>query len=423
MRLRHGRSRTVGVQWTGVRPFTALAAFVVVVFTLSETALAQSQTTPFQLAGEFSSLGLDRVGGDGTPSTGAAGAGLRAEFTLAPHVEIETRVTWFPADLLQEFQAQGGHTLQVAAGIRGKFWASPRFSIYGLLLPGAIHATNAVVAQSGLQVESGGATHFALDTGVGGEWYAGPRWTARVELTGPLYGSPGREIYRSPPGPNGQVFTVSTAARFVNPWQVSTGLGYRFGSPRSSEPAHPVSGRWEVGGDVAHITAIDAFGQSTSFQHFPAVGVFAAYRLLPAVYADGAVHVSRPQVPEVVTPLDGGRLVQALGGAKVGVRRDGYGIFAKIRAGVNHYTGAFASGDTTTGVNVVETRGSNVATIDVGGVFERYVGRRWLIRFDGSDVISIFHPTTFSIDGVIITPRVPRPTDSIQLVVGAGWRF
>ena len=125
--------------------------------------------------------------------------------------------------------------------------------------------------------------------------------------------------------------------------------------------------------------------------------------------------------PEVPTPFDGGRLVQALGGAKVGVRRDGYGVFAKIRAGVNHYSRAFASGDTITGA--IQTRGSNVAAIDVGGVVERYVGRRWLIRFDGSDVISIFHPATFVINGRIIARPVPTPTDSIQLVVGAGWRF
>jgi hypothetical protein len=400
-----------------------MAAFLVVVLILvNVTANAQPQTTPLQIAGEFSALGLDRgPGNDGTGSTGTSGAGLRAEFTLAPRVEIETRFTWFPSDLVQEFQAQGGHTVQVAAGVRGKLWASPRLSIFGLLLPGVIHATNAVIAQSGLRVESGGVTHFALDTGLGVEWYAGPRWAARVELTGPLYGAPGAEIERSPPGPNGQVATLSIPARFVNPWQVSTGVGYRFGSPRSSEPGHPVAGRWEVGGDLAHITAIDAYGFGTAFQHFPAIGAFAAYRLAPAVYADGAVQVSRPQVPEVPSPLDGGRLVQALGGAKVGVRRDGYGVFAKIRAGVNHYSRAFASGDTITGA--IQTRGSNVAAIDVGGVVERYVGRRWLIRFDGSDVISIFHPATFVINGRIIAPRVPTPTDSIQLVVAAGWRF
>ncbi len=336
-------------------------------------------------------------------------------------MEIETRVTWFPSDLVQEFQAQGGRTLQLAAGVRGKLWASPRFSIYGLLLPGLIHVTNAVVAETGLHVESGGATHFALDTGVGFEWYAGSRWTARVEVSGPLYGAPGGEIDRSPPGPHGQVAILSVGARFVNPWQVSTGVGYRFGSPRSSEPGRPVSGRWEVGGDLAHITAIDALGVSSSFQRFPALGVFAAYRLGPGVYADGAVHVSQPQVSEVVTPFDGGRLLQALAGAKLGVRRDGYGVFAKIRAGANHYSDAFAAADTTTGTT--RTRGSNVTAVDVGGVVERYVGRRWLIRFDGGDVISIFHPTTIVINGATIAAGAPTHTDSIQLVVGAGWRF
>ena len=110
MWLRHGRSRTVGVRWTtSVRLFTAMAAsLAVVLILLNVKANAQSQTTPLQIAGEFSVLGLDRgPGNDGTWSTGTSGAGLRAEFTLAPRVEIETRFTWFPSDLVQEFQAQG----------------------------------------------------------------------------------------------------------------------------------------------------------------------------------------------------------------------------------------------------------------------------------------------------------------------------
>jgi hypothetical protein len=99
--------------------------------------------------------------------------------------------------------------------------------------------------------------------------------------------------------------------------------------------------------------------------------------------------------------------------ALVTSRCDGYGVFAKIRAGVNHYSDAFASANTTAGTT--RTRGSNVTAVDVGGVVERYVRRRWLIRFDGGDVISIFHPTTIVINGATILAGVPTHTDSIRL--------
>jgi hypothetical protein len=395
---------------------TALTVMVLAIL-LSKAAFAQTRTTPFQIAGEFSVLGLDR---DYPASTGTAGFGLRTEFTLASHVEVETRVIWFPAELQQEFQAQGGQTLQAAAGIRGKLWSSSRVSIYGLLLPGLLHVSNTVVSQKGVQSVSGGATHFSLDTGVGVEWYVGNRWTAHFETSRPLYGAPGGEIDRSPPDQNGRVVTVSALARFVNPWQVSSGIGYRFGTQREAEPAMSNADRWEIGADFTQMTAFDGPPFSTDFQHIPALGLFVTYRLAPAVYVDAAVHSSlRPVATQ--TDFEGGRLLQALGGAKVGVRQNRYGVFGKFRAGVNSYSGAFASGDSATAT--IQTRRSNLAAIDVGVVIERYVSRRWLIRFDGGDVLSFYRPTNIMINGRSIPIPSPARTDSIQLIVGVGYRL
>src|SRR5262249_23137215 len=98
----------------------------------SGSAWAQQQSTPVQIAGEYSALGLDR----GLRETGSPGLGVRVEVALTRRVEIEGRMTWFPANLVQEFQTQGGKTLQAAAGIRGKLFVSRDLSVYGLLLPG-----------------------------------------------------------------------------------------------------------------------------------------------------------------------------------------------------------------------------------------------------------------------------------------------
>jgi hypothetical protein len=399
---------------TSSRLALAVSVWVFVSFS-SKAALAQVQTMPYQIAGEFSALGLDR--GPNGENTGAAGIGLRTEVTLGPGVEFETRLTWFPAALVQEFQAQGGRTLQAAAGIRGKLWASPRVSVYALLLPGFIHATDAVVARTGTRT-SGGVTHFSLDTGGGIEWYGGERWTARAEISGPLYAAPGGEIDRLA-GADGKAITLNVLARFVNPWQVSTGIGYRFGRKQTVPSTRSVLGRWEIGGGVANTTAFDAHPFSTGFQQTPALGLFVSYRLAPAIYADGAVHVSFQ--PVATTSFEGGHMWQTLGGAKIGVRRNSYGIFGKLRAGVNSYSGAFASGDTVTGA--VATRRSNVRALDMGVVFERYLHRGWLVRFDGGDVLAFYRPTTVTIDGVPFQNGAPPRADSIQMVAGVGWRF
>ena len=378
-------------------------------------ATAQTQTTPFQIAGEVSGLGLYR--NDTNNDTGALGIGVRTEFTLAPGVEIETRVTWFPAHAVRNIQGQGGRTLQAAAGIRGQLWTSHRLSLYALLLPGVIHFTDTYSASP--NQTRGGATHFSLDTGGGLEWYASDRWTARVELTGPVYAASGGTLVRECRSAD-SCLVVNALGRFVNPWQISTGVGYRMGSPRPISSPQSVAGRWEIGGEFAQTTAFDGYPFATDFQQIRSGGVFASYRVARAIYADAAVRTSFGTVA-TATPFEGGHLLQALGGAKIGMRRNSYGIFAKVRGGVNSYSGAFESGDTTT--RVITTRRSNLPALDVGVVVERYLSDRWLVRFDGSDVLSFYSPTAITVNGRTLSYGMSSRADTLQWTMGVGWRF
>jgi len=393
------------------------------IFLGSRAAGAQQASTPVQIAGEYSALGLDRGPLEGPyEGTGSTGLGVRVEFTLTRRVEVESRLTWFPANLLQEFQGQGGQTLQAAVGIRGKFFVWPRASVYGLLLPGLIHFTDTVTAVVNHSDVVGGSTHFALDTGWGVELYPSSRWTLRAEVSGPLYGSPGTVLVRQPT-PYGD-YTVSIAARFVNPWQVSAGVGYRMGSFQDRRVEHDVAGRWEIGGQVTRGTFTDALAEGPSFQRNTALGAFASYRVAPAVYADVGINGFLRQAPSA-TAFDGGYLLQVLGGVKLGVRKDSYGIFGKARVGVNSQSGAFREGHLPSQgarLPIVTTGRANAVAIDVGGVFERYLGRHLMIRFDGSDVLSVFRGTTIVENGVPIFFQAPASTHSLQMAVGLGWR-
>jgi hypothetical protein len=139
---------------------TPTLAFVAI----AATASAQGAARPLQLSGEYSALGLYR---ESDQEVGLNGFGIRADYRLTRRVDIEGRALWFPTDSLQEVEAQGGKTTQLALGVRGRFLIWNRASFYGVLLPELLHFSNAIVDLSGPNVVSGGATHFALDWGIG----------------------------------------------------------------------------------------------------------------------------------------------------------------------------------------------------------------------------------------------------------------
>ena len=366
-----------------------------------------------QVGAEFSALGLDKESGKGT---GSAGIGLRVDFRLTRRVDVEGRVVWFPTRALQEFEAQGGRTTLAAAGVRGKFFTSSRASLYGVLLPGLLHFTNAVTSISGASSETGGATHFALDGGIGVELFSQSRWAARAEIAGPLYALHGTELSRSSPNAAGSVLVIALAPRFVNPWEINAGVSYRIGVVQQDRVEEPVRGRWEAGGQFSRTTSTNALSDSLFTN--PAFGGFVSYRLAPSIYADAAVNAFLRKAP-VRTPFDGGYLTQVLAGTKVGFRKDSWGLFVKTRIGVNSHSGAFTASDSFS----ITVKRSNVLAIDIGGVVERYVTRRLLIRFDAGDTISVFRPTTITAHGVRLAQPAPPVTDSLQMAVGLGCRF
>ena len=386
---------------------------VAAVATLSATAHAQEAARPLQISAEYSALGLVRAS---ATDTGVSGLGVRIDYRLTRRIDVEGRALWFPTESLQEFEAQGGRTSQFAAGIRGRFATTKRASFYGLLLPELLHFSDAITDLSGPDIISGGTTHFALDWGLGAEMRATDRWAVHADLTGPLYMIRETPEDCSEPGPNGAVACFSLAPRIVNVWQVSAGISYSVGPVRHQPAEEPVTGDWETGGQLGATTTAGAL--TSNLRTLPAFGGFVSYRVLPAIYADAAVNFSTRDVRNR-TSWDGGHLTQVLGGVKVGVRKDGYGMFGKARLGVNSQSGAVSAIE----AGHFRLSRANALAIDLGAVFEQYFARGLLIRFDGGDTISVFGPTTYVRNGVAMHLPAPESVDSLQMTVGFGWRF
>ena len=381
--------------------------------TLIAPAYAQDANRPLQISAEYSALGLVQAS---ARDTGVSGLGIRVDYRLTRRIDVEGRALWFPEHSLQEFEAQGGRTSQFGAGIRGRFIATNRASFYGLLLPELLHFSDAIVDLGGSDITAGGTTHFALDWGLGAEVHATDRWAFHADLTGPLYLIRETPSDCSEPGPNGAVLCFSLAPRIVNLWQVSTGVSYSLGPVRAESAEEPVRGDWEIGGQLGSTTTVGAL--TNSLRTLVSLGGFVSYRLFPATYADATVNFSSRDVRNR-TSWDGGHFTQALGGVKIGARKDGYGMFGKIRIGVNGQSGAVSAIE----AGHFRLSRANALAIDLGGVFEQYLARRLLIRFDGGDTISVFGPTAYVRNGVTMHLPAPEPVDSLQMTVGFGWRF
>lgn len=125
-------------------------------------------------------------------------------------------------------------------------------------------------------------------------------------------------------------------------------------------------------------------------------------------------------------------MFQAQFGAKVGKRFDRWGLFAKARPGFVGFTevSELVSTQVLTFppfqvvVGDFRTVHQLYPSLDVGGVVELYVARRWMARFDvGATMIRYGELRT---SGTVSAPVFTRPAEThhnLQISSGIGFRF
>ncbi len=132
---------------------------------------------------------------------------------------------------------------------------------------------------------------------------------------------------------------------------------------------------------------------------------------------------------------NGGRVSEVVGGLKAGKRFERWGVFAKARPGIIHFSdGPFDIVGTGQGIfpfEFVRNSLTNFAT-DLGGVVEFYPSRRIVARFDAGDTLIHFRRRTannFALDpntgGIILVPFTTpaKTTHNFQFSAGVGFRF
>jgi hypothetical protein len=127
-----------------------------------------------------------------------------------------------------------------------------------------------------------------------------------------------------------------------------------------------------------------------------------------------------PRNMDLLTIQQGGRMVQAVGGLRAGVRRGRIGVFVKARPGIQLFTETFQS-IPADGIGTISPF-TNIA-LDIGGILEFYPAHHMVIRLDGGETLVFYRPRTI--------PTFPDSSQSLpgfsesamQVSLGVGFRF
>ncbi len=386
----------------------------------------QSSSSRFEVGGQFSDIKLIDTNGNASFSPGFGG---RFDWNITPRIALDTQIDFFPRYYPPSPQ-QGGHALQVFAGVRGRFVQRRRFAIYGLVRPGLTYSSRTITSFSATSTASqpaflltpnfGGATYFTLDLGGGIEFYPSDRWILRAEIEAtPYFVGNAAVNYSSPVPPEG--LKVTSPGTVTDTWRVSTGMSYRPGEVQptgGSEGLRPQ--RFELGAQFnsLNFTRIDGVDHSSTE---PGVGLFGSYNIWQFVYLDASLNFF-PKNEDTTGPNDGGRILQGFFGTREGFQTQRFGFFAKVRPGFISYSRTLTGVSLTGPMSFRYARATDFA-LDVGGVVEYYWTRHTLFRFDVGDTVLYNSPRPFDFNGAVSYPPVPGRRNSLQIAIGFGIRF
>ena len=331
-------------------------------------------------------------------------------------VAVETQLDWFPRREAVDFESQGGRTLKFTTGVRGTLFESQRLRLHGTMRGGFIRFSETMTGDENGTRTIGPQTHGVVDLGIGVELFPEARWRPRFDIVTSLYLVPG--VVLSKPMPGAATALATTDARTEDTYQFSAGVTYGLGAPHSIPKSTEQPERWNLGLLGSYAVGGNLFGLDVAKRG--GLGGFVSYHLSRSLYADGTVSTF-PEAASGRNPWEGGRVLQALGGLKVGRQGKRVGVFVKSRFGVHSHAEAVQG--RTSSPYVVTLGRSNLPVLDVGGILELRTSDHLLLRVEAGNAITFYPERTVLLDGVPATQPSSPASQQIQLSVGIGWRF
>lgn len=350
--------------------------------------------------------------------------GVTGRYTLnrGPELAFETSFTFYPQDL-SRVSGQGGRSFSWFAGPKAGIRRS-KWGLFGKATPGFRH----FMSVPDFRVDSitplivtpitEGRTHFALELGGVLEFYPTSKWIVRTDLSEVLtrFGDDKKRDIVTPTGIVGFGFTGGEIHPAVS---LSASIGYQLGrqqqaTPQSGSAFH----RSEAG--IQYALSNIGYAQGFEMMDNSGLGVWGSYYLNRHVAIDGAATHFWDRLT-IVAAQDGGNFWQVVGGPKIGITREKFGAYAKVRPGIVRF--ASASNDEAAFATRGEFQPVTQFAIDMGGVLEFYPKRHWVVRMDFSDVTIHYGARTAT---YLFGPPFRWPAywqTTLQTSFGFGWRF
>jgi hypothetical protein len=427
------------------RALFTLNALVLALLVFAGGASAQEQDAPkVEIGVQYSSLSVNLPGFGGTEN--AVGVGGRITYNFTDYFAVEAEGNFSPSDLSSDY-VTGGASQQMQFGAKvGRRWR--RFGLFAKARPGFVSFGQTLTP---LPVVSGSAfastfgrerkTHFSTDVGGVLEFYPSRRMLVRFDAGDTIirYGEH-RELQYDPAG-SGSQFIGPARPEVIHNFQFTAGVGFRFGGggdDGAGAPQSPTAGecvrRFEAGIQFSSLvlrppsSGFGDEGDSAEAGGGLRFGVNATDNL--AFEVEGNFY---PRRRFGGSSAVGGYPSQAQAGVKYGRRFDRFGVFAKARPGVVHFSSvtevagyeSFTYGGQTFFLPNFRQTSKTYFSMDVGGVFEFYPTRRILTRFDVGDTM-IRYPERDDLTAFTTAPPPRFPAElrhNLQVTAGLGFRF
>lgn len=176
--------------------------------------------------------------------------------------------------------------------------------------------------------------------------------------------------------------------------------------------------RIEIGPFFTYLRVPDSF--PINAQNQAEIGGRFSWNFARHIALDTEIEASPFRTTNLETAYQGGYLSQAFVGLKAGNRWKRFGLFGKFRPGLNSYSGAIKQSTQTSSLTF--GRRTN-PSFDVGGIFEFYVSRQILVRYDFGDTIIHYNSGSIIVTGgqPIAVPGAVK--NNFQLSTAVAFRF
>ena len=390
------------------------------------------------------------------------GVGGRVTYNFNRSIAAEAEINFFPQNqfVLSSF-SKGAIQAQFGVKLGKRF---EKFGLFAKVRPGFISVDDVeTLGPDSVTVVNGNTTldfnvrranFFTLDVGGVLELYPSRRTVVRFEA--------GDTALRHPklfdlifPSSGDPFVQLARPAKFNHNFQFTAGVAFRLGDFPSAESGGQTtvngqerSSRFEVGAQFTSLNVdtptavpqVPRIDTDDLIHTEPGFGGRFTFNLTDniALEAEGNYY-TRDLTNGFLTllPNPSGRMFQGQFGAKIGKRFSRWGVFGKARPGFVGFTK----------VNeLVSTRTFNVRffdeiipvtlgefrvarklypSIDIGGVVEFYISRRWMARIDIGDTVIRYGELPaegFSLRNSIII-RPAETHHNLQITSGIGFRF